>query len=225
MNLRQGFLVCDRSDEGCYPPTGGTYEYDYPTTGNNGISCIEGTVTSLTRIVYDGTPNTWQFVRSGVGFPTTTETAPQLPYDSVGNATVFTFSGSQVTSQKIYQGAATGNPIKTINTTHAANGSPSVTTTILEDQQTQTKVETDFDSNANLTEKREYAWGTGTPGPLVRRTTMTYLTGTAYTTANILDRVAQVLVKDGGGSKGEDGHHLRHVRDEYDLRHGCVAAQ
>ena len=82
-------------------PTGGSYEYDYPTTGNNGIACGDASVLSLTRIVNDGTANTWQFVRSGgVGFPTTTVTAPKLPYDSVGNTTVFTFSGAHVTVQK-----------------------------------------------------------------------------------------------------------------------------
>jgi YD repeat-containing protein len=73
-------------------------------------------------------------------------------------------------------------------------------TTILEDNSTQTKVVSTYDPNSNLLVRGEYAWGSGAPGALVRETDATYLTGSAYTTANILDRVTQVLVKDGSGS-------------------------
>jgi YD repeat-containing protein len=168
---------------------------------HNGIDCTDGSVTSLTRVVTDttsSTANTWLYTRSGIGNITTTETQPLLPYDSAANVKVFTFSNGKVTSEKIYQGAATGTPLRTINTSYATNGTPNVTTTILEDGSKQRKVETDFDSFGNLLESREYGWGTGAPGGLARRTTMTYLTGTGYTTANILNRVTRITVKDGG---------------------------
>jgi RHS repeat-associated protein len=182
-------------------PTGGYYEYDYPTTGNNGIGCLDGNVTSLTRTINDGNSNVWQFTAGGLQ---TTETYPQLSYDSAANMSKFVFSslasGIRLTQQLVYQGSSSGTPLRTINTTYATNGTPASVTTILEDAQTRTQVQTDYDSNANLTEKREYAWGSGAPGSLVRRTTYTYLTGTAYLTANILNRVTEVLIKDGSGN-------------------------
>ncbi len=61
----------------------------------------------------------------------------------------------------------------------------------------------------NVSEKREYDWGTGTPGPLLRRTSYSYLhTDTSvtpnvnralYLAANIADRPTSEIVKDGAG--------------------------
>jgi RHS repeat-associated protein len=181
-------------------PTGGYYQYDYPTTVNNGINCGDGSVYSLTRTINDGTTsNVWAFSSSGPGTQTT-ETYPQLPYDSAANKSVFTFSGGKVTQQKIYQGPTTGILLRTINTSYN-NGNTIVTTsTILEDNSTQAKSVATYDVNTNLLENKEYAWGTGAPGALVRDTLYTYLTGTAYTTANILNRVNSVLVEDGSAN-------------------------
>ena len=183
-------------------PTGGYYQYDYPTTPGSGINCSDGSVNSLTRTIYDGTnSNVWQFSASGTQ---TTETYPQLPYDSAANQSVFTFDGSgRVTQRKTYQGGTGGPLLRTINASYGAGGGGNTvvtTTTVMEDNSTQTKAVATYDSNTNFLENKEYSWGTGSPGALVRDITYTYLTGTAYTTANILNRVTQVLVKDGGGN-------------------------
>ena len=46
-------------------PTGGYYEYQYPASPNNGISCSDAGVNSLTRVINDGSASaTWQFSRS-----------------------------------------------------------------------------------------------------------------------------------------------------------------
>ncbi|MCI0620234.1 MAG: hypothetical protein L0387_00915 [Acidobacteria bacterium] len=181
-------------------PTGGYYEYIYPTTGNKGINCADGTYTNLTRIINDGTTSTtWTFARAQVGADwKTTVTAPQLPYDTAANQSTFTFNSSgRLTSEKHYQGAATGTALRTINTTWAANGTPDVATTILENNQ-QSKIKTTFDIYANLTELQEFGWGSGAPGAVVRTTQITYLSTTPYTDRNIRNRVTQVLVRSGG---------------------------
>ncbi|MCI0353907.1 MAG: hypothetical protein L0099_02545, partial [Acidobacteria bacterium] len=118
-------------------PTGGYYEYSYPTTGNKGINCTDATHTSLTRVINDGTTSaTWTYARAQSGSNwNTTVTAPLLPYDAAANQSVFTFNSSgQLTAQKFYQGSSTvpANLRRTINTTWAANATPATTTTILE---------------------------------------------------------------------------------------------
>jgi RHS repeat-associated protein len=88
-------------------PTGGYYEYVYPTTGNKGMTCGlygQTDITSLTRNINDGTSiHTWQYSRSlleDLYYPTphwyrrtwkTTVTPPQLPYDSAPNQSTYTF--------------------------------------------------------------------------------------------------------------------------------------
>ncbi|MCI0720192.1 MAG: hypothetical protein L0338_14665 [Acidobacteria bacterium] len=179
-------------------PTGGFYEYQYPATPNNGIICADATVNNLTRVIHDGVSSvTWQFVRPD-SFKTVV-TAPQLPYDSAANQSTFTFNSSkQLTSQKIYQGSETGGTLlRTINTTWAANGTPSGTTVILEDGSKQSKTETVFDTYGNLTQLKEYDWGIGAPGSIVRTTTLGYETGAAYANLNIRNRVKQQILREG----------------------------
>ncbi len=135
----------------------------------------------------------------------TTVTAPQLSYDSAANQTVFTFNNGMETSQKIYQGSeATGSLLRTVNTTYAVIVFPNVQapasrTTILENNQ-QSKVETDFDIYGNLLESRAFDWGSGVPGGLARKTTLSYLATSPYTSRNILNRVTQKLVRDASGA-------------------------
>ncbi len=63
-----------------------------------------------------------------------------------------------------------------------------------------TKTETTFDSTLNLTSLKEYAFGSGAPGSLLRTTNRTYLSTSAYTSLNILDRMTQETVQDGAGT-------------------------
>ena len=180
-------------------PTGGYYEYQYPTTPNNGINCADAKVNSLTRVINDGSASaTWQFARTQVA-PNwkTTVTAPQLPYDSASNVSEFVFTSGKETSRKFYQGSST--LLRTVNTTYAANGTPSAITTILENNQ-QSKVEPTFDTYGNLTQLIAYGWGAGAPGSAVRTTNRTFLSTSAYTALNIRDRLTQEIIRDGGPS-------------------------
>ncbi len=179
-------------------PTGGYYQYDYGTT-NDGVNCSDGTTVNLTRTINDGTtPAVWTFVRQSGTNWTTTVTDPLLSYDTAANQTVYTFNSSgQETQRLIYQGVAGGTLLRTINTTRIGSA-PSSTTTIL-DGNIQSKIETDY-SGMNLLAMREYAWGTGVAGGLVRNTVLTYLSTSAYTSRNIVNRVTQRLVKDGSGT-------------------------
>ena len=74
-------------------------------------------------------------------------------------------------------------------------------------------METDYDAapdnngeisynRSNVVEKREYDYGQGAAGPLLRRTTYTYLhnNNSAYAAANIVDRVLNTTVYDGLGN-------------------------
>lgn len=179
-------------------PTGGYYEYTYPTTGNKGINCSDGTVVNLTRVINDGTTsNTWTFTRAQVGSNwDTTITAPQLPYDTAGNRQVFTFdSTGKLLTEKYYQGSSP--LLKTINETWAANSTPSSRTIILENNQ-QSKTETVYDDYGNLTEIRDYDWGSGAPGSVIRTTQMTYLSTAPYINKNIRNRLTQETVREGG---------------------------
>ncbi len=184
-------------------PTGGTYKYEY-LGANDSINCSDSSVTNLKRTISDGTtPSVWQFTRTPGGTNwTTTVTAPQMPYDTVGNDTAFTFDTTgRETSEKFYQGsAATGQLLRTLNNNWAANGTPSTRTTILEDNLTQSSVDIVFDSNGNMQSTVERDWGSGAPGPALRTSSISYLVSTAYTSRNILNRVTQTTVSDAAGT-------------------------
>jgi RHS repeat-associated protein len=178
-------------------PTGGSYQYQY-TGSNDGINCSDGTITNLTRIVSDGsTSNTWAYARTSISGAagTTTVTAPTLPYDSVGNQSVYTFNSSGKQTQEVdYQGSSTA--LRTVNTTWATNGSPATQVTILPTT-LQTEVDTTYDSYGDLTQMKEYDWGSGATGSLLRETDISYSTISA-TFAFLVP--SQKLVKDGSGT-------------------------
>ena len=186
-------------------PNGGYYEYDYGST-NDGINCSDGTTVNLTRKIYDGTnTNQWAFVRANSSGWTTTETAPQLSYDSAGNATVYAFdSNGHETSRKVYEGSSSGTLLQTVNTTWASNGTPSAKMTILGTSSTQAETDTSYDSNGILQSLTEYDWGTGTHGSSSPLRTITYSyshsSDTNYTSQNILGLVTTKTIQDGSGT-------------------------
>jgi RHS repeat-associated protein len=189
-------------------PTGGTITYQYPGP-NGGINCSDGTPLQLTRIVNDGTTSaTWNYTRVPASKGgTTTVTAPQLPYDTAANQTVITFdtnSGLE-TSRKIYQGQTSGNPVQTINTSWTPNSlgtnyTPTSRTVILEDGITQSQVETTYDANGLLQSSKEHDWGSGGPGPVLRTTTLTYLSDPSYVALNIINRLKNKTIADASGA-------------------------
>ncbi|HEY1525862.1 MAG TPA: RHS repeat-associated core domain-containing protein [Candidatus Angelobacter sp.] len=173
-------------------PTGGFYEYDYPTTGNKGINCSDGSYMSLTRLLNDGVnTSTWIFARDGAG--TTTVTFPQQPYDAAPNQSTYLFANGMLSSQKIYQGAAGGTLLKQLDLTYAANNTPAATNNTVGSKVS--RVETDFDNFGNLTGLREFDWGTGTPGSAIRSTSIGYLP--PMSPIGLVNRPTNITVHDG----------------------------
>jgi RHS repeat-associated protein len=181
-------------------PQGGYYQYSYGST-NDGINCSDGTVVSLTRVVNDGTTSTsWSYSRS-YSSPNwvTTVTAPQLPYDSAANQSVYTFNSSgHILSENVYQGSATGTPLKTVSTSWSGNFPTEVDTTLGSVTSSVTsKVLYSFDAYGNPTWISEYDWGAASP---TRTTTLSYETGSDYINANLLSLLTQRIVY--AGSSG-----------------------
>jgi RHS repeat-associated protein len=81
------------------------------------------------------------------------------------------------------------------NTTTGINPHPDSITTQLDDG-TQSQVTYAYDGNGNITDVREYDFGSSAPGALLRETVTTYATLGNH----ILNRPSQTLVKDGGGN-------------------------
>jgi RHS repeat-associated protein len=174
-------------------PTGGYYEFDYPGA-NDSINCADGTTTNVNRVMSDGTnTSTWKFVRTQIDSShwKTVATAPQMPYDTVANDAVFTFTGGQQTQALTYQGssAGTGTLLRTVNSTWAGV-TPASVTTILEDGQTQSEVEMTYDATgSNMLTLKEHDWGSSAPGPVLRTITWTY--GGPF-----LDRLTRKTIQD-----------------------------
>src|SRR6266478_4947825 len=182
-------------------PTGGYFEYDY-TGANGGISCSDGTTLGMNRVVSDGTSTaTWNFVRNTSNL-TTTVTTPQLADTANANDTVYTFNTSgQEVARKIYANSpGSGSPLRTINTTWAANKTPATKVTILEDGSTQSETDTTFDSNGLLGSVSEYDFGAAPHGGFMRTTTLSYQNSTNYTSRNIINLVTSKIIQDRNGA-------------------------
>src|SRR5258708_1319399 len=124
----------------------------------------------------------------------TVVTAPQMPYDSAANQTVYAFSFGRETNRKIYQGSTSGTLLRTVATTwDGGNIFPITSVTALENNQ-QSSVATTYDGYGNVTKVQEYDWGSGTPGPLVRTTVKNYVTDSSYINSNLLNLVLQEIV-------------------------------
>lgn len=178
-------------------PTGGYYEYDY-LGSNDGINCSDGTTLSLNRSVSDGTNSaTWSFVRN-TSNSKTTETTPALPDTPNGNAILYTFgSAGQEVERDIYPTTTTsGTPLRTISTAWASNGTPSDVGVYLEDGQTNSSVNTVYDSNGLLDSETVRDWN----GSVIRTVTYTYNTSSNYTSRNILNLVTAKAITDGSGT-------------------------
>jgi RHS repeat-associated protein len=225
-------------------PTGGTITYTFATF-QNGYSWSRW-VTSRTENANDGTgPHTWNYAFAGIGgtTPTTTVTDP------LGNNTVHTFglfgtSGYFETESQYYQLiSGTQKLLKTVtnNYTSLNDGNrqyliagvvpKSVTTTWAANNQV-TQIQTDYDSQSSGTwsygdviAKREYAYGTGAPGALLRTTTTQYeaFINFTYLTNNLLNLPSSVQITDGGGTQRA---YTTYNYDEYALQNsGLQAAQ
>jgi RHS repeat-associated protein len=170
---------------------------------------------------------------------------------------VYVSSDAGVSDAKIYSGSATGTPLREYQIAIGGDADPyaddacyneagnivpplvsqavgtriSQIKTILEDGQTQSQKQYDYDSftyvyhpnhctyvlsgndsnvavtyttsRGNVTEIRDYDWGSGAPGPLIRKTDNVYGKNTDpnYLSRNIVDKITQQTIYDGSGSQ------------------------
>jgi hypothetical protein len=180
-------------------PTGGEITYTY-SGGSNGIVCADGSTATLTRTTPDTGANSWTYAHSETGTAwTTTITDPQ------SNKTVLNFQGNYPTERQVYQGAST--LLKTVTTCYNGNTSScnSTAITLPITQRTvfrqwpgglESRSDSFYNSHGLVTEKDEYAYGSGAPGGLTRKTLITY----ASLTNGIYNRPATVTVQDGSGN-------------------------
>ncbi len=185
-------------------PTGGAYAYDdMDPYGINhlGMSCVDYNPANLSRVVMDGAGGNafWQFLRTQSGSDWKTTVNPwQQPYNQSPNQSTYLFTNRKQSVIKQYEQLEGQSPLlRTVNIAYTVAGQPTSVTTILDDNR-QSKVETDYDSYSNPTQQREYAFGTGAPGAAVRTTTFTYLNSQPYVSRNIINKVASMIVRDGG---------------------------
>lgn len=207
-------------------PTGGYYEYTYPSTPGGGMSCTGLGMASMSRTASDAqTSRTWDYSRvrtEYIVWPNynygrqtwkTTVTHPLVSYDTETNQSIYlvttygindphAYGTSSETIEKQYSGLESSNQLlQTIKKVRSWYNQPVVTYVTVGTQQK--KIEADYESygiSNRLLETREYDWGTGSPGSLLRKTTNTYLNTTPYLTAGIRDRVTQTIVRDGAGN-------------------------
>jgi len=207
-------------------PTGGSVSYTYSSACTQGpvpdsqsgttapFDCLGAVVTRT--VTANGTSNEWTYAGGTVTDPT-------------GNVEVHVFSeitinsvsspNSVETQVSYYQGSAsTGKLLKQVITGYTGeayrqflvNLRPISTTTIL-DNGLESQVQTDYETfpangatftRLNPTEIREYDYGSGAPGTLLRKTDYTYLhnSNSAYLNLNIVDRPASVVIFNGSGS-------------------------
>jgi RHS repeat-associated protein len=226
-------------------PSGGTISYTYKTIEpSSGTQSWSRWVTSRTVNANDGTgPHTWNYSYvAGGSAPTTTVTDP------LGNNTVHTFTliganyfeaetqfyqltnGVQ-TLLKTVQNAYT--PLKNVvNVMYPLSSvvPKSATTTWPNGQVSETQTDYDLQqsgvwSYGNLIAKREYDFGTGAPGGLLRTTTTQYeaFINSTYLTNNLLAQPSSVQITNGGGTQQA---YTTYGYDEYGLQtSGMGAAQ
>ena len=178
-------------------PTGGqvSYAYDYTQVGLPGGINGTGTTVGFTR---SAGGNSWKYTMGRVGLTTVT--------DPTGNQTVFTFSGSHELKRQIYQGSTSGTLLLTQLTCYNGNAtncdtatvSGSITSTDVYNQlpgpgSLQSLAEAHYNSLGNRTELDEFDFGSGGPGPLLRKTTTVY----APLGNNIAGKPASVTITDG----------------------------
>ncbi len=179
-------------------PTGGTISYAY-TGSNNGVICADGSTAGLTRMTPDGT---WTYERSLTQPVSTIITDPSTP----GNQTVINFQDIYETQRQVYQGSTSGTLLSTVvtcyngnltNCTATAVALPITRRTVTSQLPggLQSKTDTFYNSDGLVTQHDEYAFGSGAPGSLSRRTVTTY----AALGNGIYDRPSSVEVRDGGG--------------------------
>src|SRR3989441_4327896 len=180
-------------------PTGGTVTYQYSggsgSSSTNAITCADGSAATLTRTTPDGT---WKYehTESGTAW-TTTVTDPVTPQ---GNQTKLQFQTIYETQRDVYQGAVGGTLLMSTSTCYNGNltncNTTAVNLPITQRTVTtsvgglQSKTDNIYNSYGLPTKVDEYAYGSGAPGGLVRKTVIAY----ASLGNNIVDRPSSITV-------------------------------
>jgi RHS repeat-associated protein len=150
-------------------PTGGTISYTYGTGGVNGITCADGSASTLNRTTPDGL---WTYAHSESGTAWTT-----LITDPQGNQKNMNFQGIYRTQSQVYQGSvSSGTLLKTVYTCYNGNvpncNSTSVSLPITEktvdvqwpgSSNKYSRVNTLYNSYGLVTGVVEYDYGNGAP--------------------------------------------------------------
>lgn len=179
-------------------PTGGTISYSY-SGPNNGVTCADGSISTLTRTTPDGT---WTYAHSESGSAWTT-----LVTDPQGNHTNLYFQGIYETERDIYQGSVSpSNLLLTVFTCYNGTAPPCNSTTVsaITQKTVYRQWPSSLESKTNVlynsldlpTEEDDYDYGSGSPGGLVRKTLISYASLGNY----IADRAASVTVQNASGT-------------------------
>jgi hypothetical protein len=188
-------------------PTGGTISYTY-TGGNNstGIECADGSTSGLQRTTPDTSSSYWSYSRTlGSGAASTTTIT-----DPPGNETVLTFQGIYETERQVYQGSISGTLLKTRYTCYNGSTTPCNSTAITlpitgravtaqlppSSSNLESERVISYNTSGLVTEKDEYAYGSGAPGSIVRKT----LTSYASLGNGIVDMPATVTIENSSGT-------------------------
>lgn len=193
-------------------PTGGTIQYSYNNGGlatgvaKSGIVCADGSTAGITRTLSPAAgvnEGTWVYSRGGSS-PAWNTTVT----DPAGNDTYIQFQGIYETQRDVHTGSKASGPIlQTVYTCYNGASYPCNTTgiTMPPTEQAVTTVvngfyrqtDTTFDGYSNPLVTKEYDFGSGSRGALLRETDITY----ANISGGIVDRPNDIIVKDGSGNK------------------------
>src|SRR5579864_1668209 len=203
-------------------PTGGSISYSWQTL-NLGFPCdtISRAVNSRTFNDNNGHSYVWNYFW---GQPQSGSLAlvSNRVADPLGNDTVHVFtdpagrgtcSQYETQTQQFQGSSASGQLLKQVDTTYLASGGvvpTNIQTTVfpankvsLVTKSYDSGLGTGFPIFGNVVSEKEYDWGQGSHGVLLRETETTYQwqIDSRYLTARLLDLPASVIVKDGGGNR------------------------
>lgn len=197
-------------------PSGGKINYSY-SGGSSGIF-NDGSTPALTRVISPNTSCTsngcWQYSRTLVtGNPGPGSTWTTLVTDPNSNQTLINFAEDggtnnnfYETQRQSYQGSTSLllTTVTCFNTTTSGCATATVSSPISAQAVTrqypngglQSKTATTYDPRGLLSEVDQYAYSTGAPATIIRKTIISY----ANLGNNILDRPQTVTVEDGGNN-------------------------
>jgi RHS repeat-associated protein len=188
-------------------PTGGSITYTYQGA-NNGIVCSDGSTLSFKRTTTDTGTKFWNYSRA-IGTSaasTTTITDPTTQ----ANVTVVQFQGIYETERQSYNGSvSSSNLLKTITTCYngvASNCNSAVIAQPILQRSVTTQLAGPksltaghiyrYDAYQNALEQDDYDYGSGSVGPLLKKTTISY----AALGNNIMGFPQQTTTTDASGA-------------------------